>query len=474
MAPKAKSFRLMGRVLFATFLSISTLGAHPPQTFQAKQTPDRASTSIEKNTSIHQLKSGLPVVLVYQPSSDIVLARLYFDVTHVTSLNADAALFTDWFWRTLPIDTTKFSRDTFASLIEEHEVELKCHDARPDLGTIFAGCSIETVRPFWKVGLSILGAVITSPGFPKKESSLKKANVVWEYKVNKDQVGTFSRDLVANELFFPKEHPFHSKGAQSIEDVSERDLASFHKKLLQEAPRFLIVIAPLTFKDLLPELEANFGSLQNPIHKETISVAIPKFDRTRSYIFSPSRQKNVRITALFNAPGMYDSDRLLAEFTLFILQRMFVSLSMPSKELEGNYVSTFERPGIIGIGEMFIRANSPELVFKLLNTTFTTIKETALSSDALNQHKAAFADEALAYEKMPPHVLIEKLSYFFAYHKKIAPFFEERTSLEAFKPEDIQRISRKMFVNFRTEVIGDRSKFNDIWATQFINQHLSP
>lgn len=441
-------------------------------TLYAADTHGVTANEIGKRTSVHFLKNKTPVIYVEQNHSDIVYMGLDFDTSTIFR-GKDDAFVSEWFWRSVPLGAEGIHPDEMLQMIEEHEMDLKCHMERADLGKILGGCSIETVRPFWILALRALSGVTMRPSFPEKQIKLKKDTVIWEGRVNRDQVGIFSGELLGS-LYFPIGHPFETRGQVFIQDMSRDDLKRFHDKSLK-VPRYITVISPMSFSEMEGELNASFGVLSKPdprhlsVKEEKNRIKSPIYNPEKAYIFAHRLQKNFRISIRFNGPSFYDfEESLTAEFSLYVLNYLLIELADKMKEEETYHSNIALLKGKMGIGEMFFRVPNPNKLFLLLGTTINMLKKTPLARTKLDRFKKMFIEEHLNFDGMLPQLLGEKLAFFYAYHKNIDQFFAQPKLIQNLTAEVIQKQAEKILKNFWIEVIGDSSLYKEDAVLNFI------
>ena len=107
--------------------------------------------------------------------------------------------------------------------------------------------------------LKLMADVVLNPIFPESELALYKKNTLENLKYQRSQPSFLAEEQISKAIYGAHPYGIASPTAADVEKITREKLTAYHSKMFTPNNATLIVVGDINRKDLLKEIEANFG-----------------------------------------------------------------------------------------------------------------------------------------------------------------------------------------------------------------------
>ncbi|MEZ4776980.1 MAG: pitrilysin family protein [Bacteroidia bacterium] len=211
-----------------------------------------------KNVSLpdfhrHTLSNGIPVYIMPFGTLEIVEIQVVFKAGQSYQPKTGIASFTA---RNMPEGTKSYSSLSLAQTLDAYGAWLN-HES-DDEGVSF---SLATLSRHLGNTLPLLHEVITAPLFLAEEFDKMKERTLQQMQVNAQKTSNIARRYF-DELLFGKDHPYGMYfGEEALKEITLPELIQYHHNYLYPGNFSIIASGRFDEKNVLNQLEENFGGL---------------------------------------------------------------------------------------------------------------------------------------------------------------------------------------------------------------------
>ncbi len=427
-----------------------------------------SEASIEQErrlTKTSHLSNGIPVVMREIPGSDITHITISFSWGRKDWPKGHQIL-ERWMWSTMPLGAKGYPKEKVFELTEKYGISLSCAG-----GIEVSWCSIEVVNDYWKTAMPLFSAIVNSPNFEKKEIDLQKARIQADLKSVFADPDKYSNDVI-NRIFYDEKHPYrlnHDEALKELEQLSGGELKEYHKKIVSSDRMTITLVSGLPREQILGAMETNFGRIKRTGAVEK-KVTEPEFSRDKSFVFEHRPIPTAYIKIKFNAPSIKDPNYITSLLLFEILSEM-LDEEIRTKRSLSYAVQAQTLQYSVGLGIISVSTSKPNETFDAIKEVIKKLRTTLLTGEDLEEYKRVFATGY--YVGQETHsALANGISGYLRYFGSVEPLYEFPKRLEAVEPENVKQLAGEILKRFRIGVLFDREKFQEAWATSFIEETL--
>jgi len=399
--------------------------------------------------------NGLKVILKNMPESDIFSAGFYLNggvsYTEKENIGIEELLFS-----VAPKGTKNYDKETLQKLTEAMGTAIGGGGGR-DFSSLSLRCLEQNLAESW----NIYQDVILNPVFDSTEIELARVNQLTSIRTIKDNPDAYLNKL--SDEFFYKGHPYANSSIGTEENVSRfhrNDLVKFHDKHFTKSRALLVVVGPVTKKELIKYVQPLAAKLKQG--KPYTSKLPGNWEKSASGMESVKSEMEMP-TNYFrgraNAPNRLSKDYhafLLASRKLHTMvweavrTKRSLSYAPSAGFSSGNASSTY----------LYVTTTRPDSVIKVMYDEIDKLKEVPLTEAELNEMRMTFftgfymGQETVASQMAG--LAVNELSG--AGYKAAGNFMK---NVNAVKVEDIQRVAQTYMKNYQFLYYGDPSQVNE-------------
>lgn len=409
----------------------------------------------DKNETIDFEVNGLKVILKQMPESDIISAGFYLNggVSYADEINTGLE---QLLIAVAPKGTENFDKETLQGITESIGTAIG-----GSAGRDYSSITLRCLKDHWEKSRGIYQDVILNPTLDSNEIELERAVQVSAIRAVKDDPDAYLGKL-SNEFFY-KGHPYERSPNGIEENVSaftREDLLSWHKNNFAKSRALLVVVGPLTKKDLqpfvraiaagLPQGEPYTNRLPQNWEKSTsgMEVVAPEVPNPTNYVIGRA-----------NAPTRHSEDyfafqlaarKLHTQVWEAVRTKRSLSYAPAAGYSGGNASSTY----------LYVTTTQPDSAIKVMYDEVNKLKETELTPEEVEELRMGFFTAFHMGQETAASVRGSLASYELSGYgyEKLDEFIDNINSVTA---EDIQRVARKYMTNYQFSYYGNPEQVNE-------------
>ena len=361
--------------------TVDRKGGPPPVT----QFPDLAFPKIQRG----QLKNGMPVILAERHDVPVVHLQMMFDAGYAADQGRKLGT-SSFTTGMLDEGTTSLSALAFAARAEDLGARV---GAGSGLDT--SSATLSALKPRLGESLDLYADMVLRPAFAPDE--FKRVQSQWLARIKQEKTEPDAMALrVLPPLIYGAGHayamPLTGSGTEaSIASLTPDDLRAFHREWLRPDNARLLVVGDTTLAEIVPLLDARFGSWQAPAGPPPRKnvAPVPLAAKARVFLIDkPGAEQSVIIAGL-PAPSSKSPNHLEIQTMNAILGGAFTSrLNMNLREAKHwSYGAGASLPGAVGQRPYYLYAPVQS------DKTLESIKEVAREAREYVGKNPATADE---------------------------------------------------------------------------------
>ena len=280
-----------------------------------------------QNRQIHRtvLKNGIVVLVVENPSADIVAARLFIRAGSRWEPSHQAGL-SHLVSAVLPKGSERFSSLDIAERVESVGAGLGT-----DSASDYFLLSLKTVSADFPEILALAGEVLRSPTFPEDEVELERRLTLQAIRSQQEQPFTVALDGLRSAMY--GQHPYAFSGlgtAETVAQLSRHDLQHYHQTYFRPDNLVISVAGRIAPDEAVAQIENVLGDWQAPSDPlPTLNLAAIPSNPYRVIKTQETQQSIVMLGYL--APSVNTNAFDLSDYTALKLLNTYLGNGLSSR-----------------------------------------------------------------------------------------------------------------------------------------------
>ncbi len=219
------------------------------------------SSAILQSRQIHRtvLKNGIVVLVVENPSADIIAARLFIRAGSRWEPSHQAGL-SHLVSAVLPKGTERFSSLDIAERVESVGAGLGT-----DSASDYFLLSLKTVSADFPEILALAGDILRSPTFPDDEVELERRLTLQAIRSQQEQPFTVALDGLRSAMYGQHPYAFSALGtAETVAQLSRQDLQHYHQTYFRPDNLVISVAGRIDPDAAIAHIESVLGDWEAP------------------------------------------------------------------------------------------------------------------------------------------------------------------------------------------------------------------
>ncbi|HYX32078.1 MAG TPA: pitrilysin family protein [Oligoflexus sp.] len=444
---------------FSLILSLS-LGWTP--FLAAKQLVSDATIAMQKqNTEIFELPGKVPVVYRRIEGTEIVqiATAMAYGEAHVPAATQPAL---SVLFELMKRGTKTWPKDKLYALVEKYAASVSC-----GVSIETSACSMATLEEYLPELLPVYASVMQEPAFDPTEGQLILQQAEASLKSMTQNPEAYVNEVV-NGAFYGGSHPYwvpNEKELEYLKKLKLSDLPALHADVMKKSRKVIVVVAGMPKDKLQKILTQHLGQLTQGT-SELKAPPSPKFNAKRVFALADRDIPTAYVRAKFSLPPYTSPDTPAVNLLMRILSEELESEVRTKRSLS---YAVFAQPVSLamGIGVIHASTSHPKETLEAIAPVVKKLRDEKLSKEDLERHKTVFATGYfLTLEEHSS--LASALASSYLYNGNIERLYQTPRELEKVTPEDIQRIARQYFKEFRLGVVFKEKSFQKTWADGFL------
>ena len=153
--------------------------------------------------------------------------------------------------------TTEYSKDAFKDKADKYGIDLRGNSGY-DYGYISMSC----VKPYWSEGWDLFSEAVNHPVFDAKEVGLQQQKIISGLKNQESNPDNMLDRMAMSDAFKGTRYASFPDGTvESVTAMTQTDIQTYYKKLLNVNRMLLVVVGNLTQEEVKSKVESAFSQL---------------------------------------------------------------------------------------------------------------------------------------------------------------------------------------------------------------------
>ena len=352
-----------------------------------------STIALPQNRTIHRtvLSNGITVLVIENPSADIIAARLFLKAGTRWESREKAGVS-----HLIAAVLTK-GTDRFSSLDIAEQVESIGASLGTDSASDYFLVSLKTVSSDFADMLSLAAELMRSPTFPEAEVELERRLTLQAIRSQQEQPFTVAFDQLRQAMY--GQHPYALSGLGTEETVAQltrQDLQDYYHTHFRPDHLTISIAGRMTPNEAVALVEETFGDWEAPSQPRPL-LQLPKITPTPQRVITPQETQQSIVMLGYLAPALQAEDAMTDYAALKLLNtylgnglssRLFVELR--EKRGLAYEVSAFYPTRLDTSHFVTYMGTSPAnttIALDGLKTEVDRLRTTSLSSDELQTAK---------------------------------------------------------------------------------------
>lgn len=280
-----------------------------------------------QNRAIHHtvLENGLTVIVVENPTADIISSRIFIKAGGLTEPNHQAGL-SHLLMAVLTRGTGSRSALEIAEAIESMGASLGS-DANSDYSLV----SLKSVSADFADLLQLAAQIIRHPSLPQTEIELERRLALQALRSQQEQPYTIAFENLRRAMYADHPYAFSSLGTEeSLQALTQADLQAFHATYFRPDNLVISLAGRIQNREALDLIQQAFGDWQAPT-QSLPAIAIPTVNPQPQRIFKSQNSQQAILMLAYLCPSVFQADyaaiKLLSSYLgNGLSSRLFVEL----------------------------------------------------------------------------------------------------------------------------------------------------
>ena len=423
--------------------------------------------ALQKNqTHVYQESSKVPILIRQSPGSEIIELRVNFNYGFKDAKGYEKVS-TDLMFDILTKASKNYSKQQVFALLDRFSAGISC-----SFGIEFSSCSLSTIARYFDELLPVFIDLLQNPLLSDDDFQLSRKAQIAAVKAQMQDPAA-SANEAANEIFYPKNHPYYTSSDQKLqllESINTQALAKTHAKIMQQHLNSIVVVASVDPNDLAKKLRDHFQSFS--FQPEKVKKAIPDTNQSiqRNLVFQDRKIPTAYIRIKMQMPGFTHADSVAANFMMKVLDEE-LGLEIRTRRSLSYAVFSYVIDYQLGIGIIGVTTSKPKETLAAINTVLKRFKAKPFASENdLVEHQTVYTTNY--FLDLEDHASIAaSLSAFWYFHRSVDRLYDSPLELAKVQVGDVARVARSYLRNFKVGVVFDRSRFQDKWVEALVESH---
>jgi predicted Zn-dependent peptidase len=444
------------------FSLLLTLGLGWTPGLFAKQIVSDATIALQKqSTEVFELPGKVPVVYRRIEGTEIVqiATAMAYGEAHVPAPQQPAL---GVLFEVMKRGTKTWPKDKLYALVEKYAASISC-----GVSIETSACSIATLEEFLPELLPVYASVLREPAFDPAEGQLILQQTEAGLKSMTQNPEAYVNEVV-NSVFYGNSHPYwmpNEKELEYLKKVQLKDLPALHANVINKSRKVIVVVAGMPTEKLKKLLNEHLGSL--PQGTSNLNAPpTPKFNAKRNFAMADRDIPTAYVRAKFSLPPYTSQDATGVNLLMRILSEELESEVRTKRSL--SYAVYAQQVSLaMGLGVIHASTSRPKETLEAIIPVVKKLRDEKLSKEDLERHKTVFATGY--FLTLEEHgSLASSLASSYLYDGNTNRLYDMPRELEKVTPEDIQRLAKQYFKNFRLGVVYRNKDFQKPWAESFL------
>lgn len=445
-----------------TFSLILSLAFGWTPCLAAKQLVSDATIAMQKqNTEMFELPGKVPVVYRRIEGTEIVqiTTAMAFGESHLPAARQPALRV---LFDLLERGTKSWPKDKLYALLEKYATSINC-----GVSIETSACNMATLEENLPELLPVYASVLQEPAFDATEGRLIMQQAEAALKSMSQNPEAYVNEVV-NSAFYGSSHPYWMPKDKELDYLKKLKLSDFpvlHNEVMKKSRKVIVVVAGMPREKLQKILTQHLGQLPQG-KSELKAPPVPKFDAKRIFALADRDIPTAYVRAKFALPSFTSPDAPAVNLLMRILSEELESEVRTKRSL--SYAVFAQSVSLtMGLGVIHASTSRPKETLEAIAPVVKKLRDEKLSKEDLERHKTVFATGY--FLTLEEHgSLAGALASTYLYYGNTDRLYQTPRELEKVTPEDIQRIARQYFKQFRLGVVFKEKAFQKTWADQFL------
>jgi predicted Zn-dependent peptidase len=428
----------------------------------AKQLVTDATIAMQKqNTEILELPGKVPVIYRRIEGTEIVqiATAMAYGESHVPAAQQPAL---GVLFELMKRGTKTWPKDKLYALVEKYAASISC-----GVSIETSACSMATLEEFLPELLPVYASVIQEPAFDATEGQLILQQSEAALKNMTQNPEAYVNEVV-NSVFYGGSHPYwmpNEKELEYLKKIQLKDLPALHADVMKKSRKVIVVVGGMP-KDKLQKLLTQYLG-QLPQGKSDLKAPpAPKFNAKKTFAMANRDIPTAYVRAKFSLPPYTSPDAAAVNLLMRILSEELESEVRTKRSL--SYAVYAQQVSLaMGLGVIHASTSHPKETLEAITPVVKKLRDQKLSKEDLERHKTVFATGY--FLTLEEHgSLASSLASSYLYNGNTDRLYQMPRELEKVTPEDIQRLAKQYFKDFRLGVVYKEKSFQKPWADGFL------
>lgn len=428
----------------------------------AKQLVSDATIALQKqNTEMFELPGKVPVIYRRIEGTEIVqiATAMAYGEAHVPAAQQPAL---GVLFELMKRGTKTWPKDKLYALVEKYAASIGC-----GVSIETSACSMATLEEFLPELLPVYASVLREPAFDATEGQLILQQTEAGLKSMTQNPEAYVNEVV-NSVFYGGSHPYwmpNEKELEYLKKIQLKDLPSLHADVMKKSRKVIVVVAGMPTEKLKKLLTEHLGSLPQGT-SNLKAPPTPKFNAKKNFAMADRDIPTAYVRAKFTLPPYTSPDSAGINLLMRILSEELESEVRTKRSL--SYAVYAQQVSLaMGIGVIHASTSRPKETLEAIMPVVKKLRDEKLSKEDLERHKTVFATGY--FLTLEEHgSLASSLASSYLYNGNTNRLYDMPRELEKVTPEDIQRLAKQYFKDFRLGVVYRNKEFQKPWADGFL------
>ncbi len=427
-----------------------------------KQLVSDATISMQKqNTETFELPGKVPVIYRRIEGTEIVqiATAMAYGEAHVPAAQQPAM---GVLFELMKRGTKSWPKDKLYALVEKYAASISC-----GVSIETSACSIATLEEFLPELLPVYASVLQEPAFDPTEGQLILQQSEAGLKSMTQNPEAYVNEVV-NSVFYGGSHPYwmpNEKELEFLKNLQLKDLPALHAEVLKKSRKVIVVVAGMPKEKLQKLLTQHLGQLVQG-QSQLKAPATPKFNAKKTFALADRDIPTAYVRAKFSLPSYISPDAPAVNLLMRILSEELENEIRTKRSL--SYAVFAQQVSLaMGLGVIHASTSRPKETLEAMVPVIKKLRDEKLSKEDLERHKTVFATGY--FLTLEEHgSLASALASSYLYDGNVDRLYQMPRNLEKVTPDDIQRLAKKYFKDFRLGVVYKEKSFQKPWADSFL------
>lgn len=317
----------------------------------------------------------------------------------------------------------------------------------------YSGYGLKTLTDHFDQNWDLFTQAVLSPAMPTDEIEVRRQKQLAAIASMLDSPDSHLRYAIGQHMFSGHPYSYLDIGSkENVEGFTRDQLLSYQRAMLVPANMLVVVVGNLESADVLERVRSSFGRLKG---KKAAPIVPGDFTSEPGTVFAEKELPTNYILGMFPGPSPASDDypaMLIA--TDYLRERLFEEVR--TKRNLTYAVSSGLADQVSNYGYLYVTAVEPEKTMPVMFAEIAKLREAPVDATALEQTKNVFITEhymGLQTNGSQASALAQAELVAGDWRKAE----QELEKIEAVSPEDVHRVAKTYFKDYRFAVVGPKT-----------------